>query len=264
MPDLVIIRYRLREADLARFLTAHSFLARDGHRPLPQDRGYLLHAYLMAATGSGPRPFRDEGSAGGLITVLAYTTTVPMVVGTDWPVQIDHRVLPATAILPGMSLGFSVRCMPLVRSRLPAAEAPTTAWEALTAVAGAPSTGTMAKPARTRSYERDVVDAARATGDVRPRDVLYLEWLGEQLSRQGAQLQTGHLDQFQMTGLVRRTQTTMSSPHRRVQTLQRPEALLTGALTVTDPTAFLVGLARGLGRHRAFGFGMLAIRPASP
>jgi CRISPR system Cascade subunit CasE len=32
-------------------------------------------------------------------------------------------------------------------------------------------------------------------------------------------------------------------------------------LEVTEPETFAVGLARGIGRHRAFGFGMLLLRP---
>ena len=35
-----------------------------------------------------------------------------------------------------------------------------------------------------------------------------------------------------------------------------------GTLTVGDPDAFSRLLARGIGRHRAFGFGMLLLRPA--
>jgi CRISPR system Cascade subunit CasE len=41
----------------------------------------------------------------------------------------------------------------------------------------------------------------------------------------------------------------------------RPDVTFTGTLTVTDPTAFSALLARGVGRHRAFGFGMLLLRP---
>ena len=36
---------------------------------------------------------------------------------------------------------------------------------------------------------------------------------------------------------------------------------MSGTLRVTDPAAFAAGLARGIGRHRAFGFGMLLLAP---
>ena len=35
-----------------------------------------------------------------------------------------------------------------------------------------------------------------------------------------------------------------------------------GILTVTDSAAFAALLARGVGRHRAYGYGMLLLRPA--
>lgn len=41
-----------------------------------------------------------------------------------------------------------------------------------------------------------------------------------------------------------------------------PQAKLGGILTVQDGTAFQTLLARGIGRHRAFGYGMLLLRPA--
>jgi CRISPR system Cascade subunit CasE len=34
-----------------------------------------------------------------------------------------------------------------------------------------------------------------------------------------------------------------------------------GTLTVTDPTTFATCLARGVGRHVAYGYGMLMLRP---
>jgi CRISPR system Cascade subunit CasE len=43
--------------------------------------------------------------------------------------------------------------------------------------------------------------------------------------------------------------------------IERPNAVLEGHLMVRDPVAFRALLARGVGRHRAFGFGMLLLRP---
>jgi len=45
--------------------------------------------------------------------------------------------------------------------------------------------------------------------------------------------------------------------------VERPDALFTGELTIRDAEAFARLLARGIGRHRAFGFGMLLLRPPS-
>jgi CRISPR system Cascade subunit CasE len=43
---------------------------------------------------------------------------------------------------------------------------------------------------------------------------------------------------------------------------ERPDAILVGTLRVSDEGGFRSLLRRGVGRHRAFGFGMLRIRPA--
>jgi CRISPR system Cascade subunit CasE len=40
-----------------------------------------------------------------------------------------------------------------------------------------------------------------------------------------------------------------------------PDAVLEGVLEVVDGEAFAALLRRGVGRHRAFGFGMLLLRP---
>lgn len=45
--------------------------------------------------------------------------------------------------------------------------------------------------------------------------------------------------------------------------IDRREAVFEGVLRVDDPVAFAALLARGVGRHRAFGYGMLLLRPVS-
>jgi CRISPR system Cascade subunit CasE len=40
-----------------------------------------------------------------------------------------------------------------------------------------------------------------------------------------------------------------------------PDAVFTGTLVVARPAEFMGLLARGIGRHRAFGYGMLLLRP---
>jgi CRISPR system Cascade subunit CasE len=50
---------------------------------------------------------------------------------------------------------------------------------------------------------------------------------------------------------------------RGTRLMTMPEAEFEGTLEVLDGTAFHAVLARGIGRHRAFGYGMLLVRPAS-
>jgi CRISPR system Cascade subunit CasE len=42
-----------------------------------------------------------------------------------------------------------------------------------------------------------------------------------------------------------------------------PDAVLAGHLRVLDTSAFAELVARGVGRHRSFGFGLLQLRPAA-
>lgn len=49
-------------------------------------------------------------------------------------------------------------------------------------------------------------------------------------------------------------------PRPRVS-LTRPAALLQGEMIIQDGDQFQALLARGIGRHRAFGFGMLLLKP---
>ena len=41
-----------------------------------------------------------------------------------------------------------------------------------------------------------------------------------------------------------------------------PHAVMRGSLTIADPSAFSRMLAQGVGRHKAYGYGMLLLRPA--
>ena len=49
---------------------------------------------------------------------------------------------------------------------------------------------------------------------------------------------------------------------RHARYSEGPDVVMRGVLTVTDPDAFSNLLAHGIGRHRAYGYGMLLLRPA--
>ena len=265
MSDLFMLRYVISDSALARFLHVHHFLTRNGHEALPQDRGYQLHAYLTAAVGVTPRPFSDEGSHNGMTTVLAYATSIPTAQDPAWPVTIDHKLVPASALAVGTTLGFQVRCMPMLRTRTPrtAASPADSSWQALTAVAGgAPAIDAAGVSTERRSREVDAYTHAQDAGDARSREDVYQAWLAVQVQPHGLTLGACALHQFQVTALLRRTQLAAGAP-RSGRRIMRPDAVITGRLQVTDTTACRAFLARGVGRHLAFGFGMLKLRPAS-
>lgn len=142
---------------------------------------------------------------------------------------------PAATWQEGQRLGFDLRFRPVVRlaSRL----------------AGRTETGEavdLAKGAETDAFLAAVLRGAEVT-----RTAVYLDWLAARL--EGA----AQLD---------RTTTRLASVQRnRVmrggRRVEGPDAVAHGTLTVTDPNAFAALLARGVGRHRSYGFGMLLLRP---
>ena len=80
-------------------------------------------------------------------------------------------------------------------------------------------------------------------------------WLAEHLAG-AARLLDCRLEAFARTQVARRDGT------RRLRWIEGPDAVISGTLEVAGPEAFGQRLARGIGRHRAFGFGMLLLRPA--
>ena len=48
---------------------------------------------------------------------------------------------------------------------------------------------------------------------------------------------------------------------KQLKVVQRPQALFAAEAIVQDSQRFATLLARGIGRHRAFGFGMVLISP---
>ena len=89
--------------------------------------------------------------------------------------------------------------------------------------------------------------------DNRTRETVYLDWLAERLGS-GAELDrhTSRLARFRRVRVARGDASS-----------EGPDATFHGTLTVTDPNSFATSLARGVGRHRAYGYGMLLLRPPS-
>jgi CRISPR system Cascade subunit CasE len=94
-------------------------------------------------------------------------------------------------------------------------------------------------------------------GAVVDREAVYREWFAAQLAREpgACRLDEARLVEFRRERMRRRS----GDGSARIE---RPNAVLEGMLTVGDSEAFARLLARGIGRHRAFGFGMLLLRPA--
>lgn len=243
-------------------------LVRPGH-----DDGYGWHALLCAAFGDPtPRPFRLIERKNKSPQLLAYTPhdratlidsarlqATPAIYEALCIEGLAEKPMPA-AFCSGQRLGFEVRVRPTVRQD----------WKD-------PITGIVD---RRRSRERDAFLAA-LDADPRPRgerpeimrDTVYRDWLARHLSP-AADLARFEIAELKRSMLLRPRQRAQDAwgPRELVQVglLKRgakgeqggsPDATFHGQLTVTDPAAFHDLLARGVGRHRSFGFGMLLLRP---
>ncbi|MDX6749517.1 type I-E CRISPR-associated protein Cas6/Cse3/CasE [Geminicoccaceae bacterium 1502E] len=229
-------------------------------RGLPDhDPGYLLHRALRDAFGSAaPQPFRlletpaapprllGYGPAGEAVLRDALALAEPDLDRIFPKDEIASKKMPQR-FAAGTVLGFEARLCPLVRGKTEAG----------------------------RLREQDVFlhRAQAAPDEALAREIVYAGWLGDKLAAGGAALEDVRLTRFSLAPLVRRSHAsptgrtaTAEGPPRRLLArgrgaARRPDAVLAGRLRVADPDAFAALLARGVGRHRAFGFGMLLLRP---
>lgn len=228
-------------AALATWATRHGVLSPDG------DYGYALHGLLSAAFGErAPKPFRFMGTRQGL---LAYTSNdiatlrddaslatpdVARALGLD---RLDARQFPHQFPV-GKTLQFEVRGRPVVRAR-----------------------DGRERDAFLHSLETDVSGGVKSEhGAMAARGTVYCEWLAKQFAvGNAAQIQRCSMELFQLTRVLRRSR---KGGGGQIQGVNGPDAVFSGQLQVTDSDAFARLLVRGIGRHRAFGFGMLLLRPA--
>jgi CRISPR system Cascade subunit CasE len=207
------------------------------------DEGQALHVLLSALFGKGAlQPFRLFAPERGDWSLYAYAASdavamadAARIVAT--PEMLD--VLPLERLrskpmpevfAPGQRLGFDLRARPVRRSREDGRvlERDAFLWEALTTHGDSP-------------------DGMAAAG--RTREAVYRDWLAERLT------DAARIDACRLTGFQRRRAI------RDGRVVEGPDATLQGVLSVEDPAAFATALAEGVGRHRAYGYGMLMLRP---
>ena len=182
--------------------------------------------FLMKVEGTNPS---ENG------TVLAYTeleeTELRELAKRNQKLAIES-VMPPEGIRtttipdrwkPGTKFGFSVRVRPTQRGK----------W-------------------MERQAERDIY--LERDGEM-TRGELYCQWVAEIIEKQGGaspEEETLAMNQF----TIRRTRRQRTSGY----TLG-PDATISGALEVRDSERFSQLLATGIGRHRAYGYGMVLLQP---
>lgn len=209
------------------------------------DLGYMTHVYLGEAFGEGaPSPFAVVEDRGRELIILGYSDHDDRALSGFWEREGVQRYLAKptvkTKAMPshwpiGKRYAFQVQVCPVARLS---------------------SDGTHHR----RGAEVDVFlrEAWRRPDDKLDRETIYREWLRARLEGGGAEINPGdaHMTCFSRERFVRRTHGT----ERKSRLVERPVATFVGALNVNDSEAFSRMIRRGVGRHRAFGFGMLLLR----
>ena len=143
--------------------------------------------------------------------------------------RIDSKPMP-TSWQKGLRLGFEVLVRPVVRC------------------------------ARGSENSGREIDAFQAVAERQPkgrmkrdREEVYSDWLSDRLAQRGVCLEEARLVSFQRVRVVRKVRSHAS---------EGPDAVMRGSITVTEPSKFADLVARGIGRHRAYGYGMILLRPA--
>jgi CRISPR system Cascade subunit CasE len=227
---------------LMRWADTQDMLPRDGD----DDLGYALHALLAAAFNKlAPKPFvllRDSSKSPALLAYSQHTAkalraeaatfALPEAIASIGLDTLADKIMPDHYVA-GQRLGFRVRVRPTVRT----------------------------DRAGDRTKVREIDAFLAAIADTQPgegprRDAVYRDWLTRRLAQGGAAIEQLSVDAFRLAQVHRRDR------NRRLRGGPGPEATFTGLLSVRDPERFAALLARGVGRHRAFGFGMLLLRPA--
>lgn len=243
VPAAYMLDLRLDAARILKLGSRRGLTARE------VDPGYLVHCQLRELFGAAaPHAFQVTQDHGRHWRVLAYAHqdhqalkaaadgfAEPTIhVACDWEAFASKRM--PDRWVPETVVGFEVRACPTVR---------------------------MAR-ADERHREGAEVDAflarcwAVGPDAVVDREAVYREWLGSQFDRfGGVRLLRAEIAAIRRVRLIRRTQ----GENRQIRVPDRPEVVFKGELAVTEDASFRALLERGIGRHRAFGFGMLLLRP---
>jgi CRISPR system Cascade subunit CasE len=216
------------------------------------DDGYLWHALLKAAFGDhAPKPFRvvmPEHRPAYLVgygaadkpTLLQHALSFADPAATE-ALGLDTLALKAmpAAFDSGQRLGFEVRVRPVIRTT---------------------RNDSHGRPGR----EVDAfLAAAHGSTDTLNRAQVYAAWLARAMGPCVA-LTGARPVAMRRARLLRRGAADEAGQRALAVGGAKgggPDVTMRGELTVTDPAGFSALLARGVGRHRAFGFGMLLLMP---
>jgi CRISPR system Cascade subunit CasE len=230
---------------------AQRWFAAEGLVPPPgTDDGYGWHALLSTAFGKerAPKPFRAMSRRGRNPYLLAYAEHDPVALERDARSFADPLVLSAFHLggeaplaaktMPSLSAGsvagFSVLLRPTLRMD---------------------RAGERTKTREIDAFFKEKQDAGMDGRVPNSAKDVYLAWSRAKLEAGGARLLDLQLDGIDRIAVLRR------DANRKLRSVPGHAVSVKGKLAVTDPEAFANALKRGVGRHRAFGYGMLLLSP---
>ncbi|GAK34682.1 CRISPR-associated protein Cse3 [Iodidimonas nitroreducens] len=243
---------------LVRWAHARSLVGRSG------DLSYALHAALAAAFGDdAPKPFRlvekqtDTGAAGAPMLLGYSNADRQKLLAHAKSMDRDQADLAKILCLDGLALKamperwavgaryhFEVRVRPIVRT----------------------DGDTGRKSVRERDAFLHACDQmGDGAADRVDRGVIYADWLSSRIEKSGGAHVIGAeqgragctLAAFQRLRIARKNSA------RTLHEIEGPDAIMTGLLEVTNSDRFHDLLRRGIGRHRAFGYGMVLLKPST-
>ena len=226
---------------LLRFLHAQGLIS-----TADEDLSYGIHAWLSAAFGHmAPKPWRlfmDKRRPPRILgysrydaqelqqQIMEFADPLAYAVCPDPKHDIASKPMPSWRA--GRRLLFEVQCCPVARKF-------------------------------GSGVEKDLylIEVERSPASRLNRETVYCNWVQSALeANNAATVSKVHLDGFRLVHHIRKS--TASGGERTTAHIVRPRALVRGELTIQNPDTFGHLVARGVGRHRAFGYGMLLLRPA--
>ena len=230
MKDLHLLRIPVDAPRLLRFASEYGITQED------EALGYTLHAWFEALFGDhAPKPFRYFERRN---EVLAYA------------MQGSAMLLEHAQAFASPQAWAALHAADVASKPMPAA------WRADQRVRLEVLTCPVS---RKGDEEKDLyLRALDRLGDKAPsRAEVYQVWFSKQWGT------AVHFDQVELLGMSARNRLLRRARNgtNRLCLIERPQALFGADAVITNPERFSEMLVRGLGRHRAFGFGMVLLSP---
>lgn len=253
MTTVHLIRARIATDELTRWAGERGWT---GRRAGTFDQGRALHHLVDEMFGPAAlRPFRllvPRGRSRGSLYAYSAFDAADLTKAAHVQGKPDHlRVLPLERLeskpMPadwrkGQRVGFNIRVRPIRRIGKPI------------------ETATGAIPAGSE-LDAFLLEAIRGHPDERGgmresernREVVYVDWLADRFG------DAAKVD----ASASRMVQFRRSVVSRGTAAIEGPDAVVHGTLTIEDGDQFVELLRRGVGRHRAYGYGMVLLSAPS-